>query len=303
VFHATFRRSPRSAAEPGVTRRAIFRLGGATAAGAAAATAASIATAGPAAAGTDGDVVLGSVLNETSNPTGIRVDGTVTPYGLAVTDNGANSLDGIKPSIFAHAKGMNFVTSIYARAIGPATGVLIKADRGQALAASTSGDTAIVATNTGSSPGMLSESKDGNAVEAISVGAGGALNALTSAKSTRSAVTVTAGSRHPAILTTGTPVFRGPRVPAPGNGPALAVQGVASFTRSGAVTLGGKAKSVTVAVPGGLTASSHVLATMQTNTGTIGVRAAVPNLATGKVTIYLTGTAPKDTKIAWFVFG
>jgi len=56
-------------------------------------------------------------------------------------------------------------------------------------------------------------------------------------------------------------------------------------------------------VPGGLTASSHVLATMQTNTGAIGVRAAVPNPATGKVTIYLTGTAPKGAKIAWFVFG
>ena len=99
------------------------------------------------------------------------------------------------------------------------------------------------------------------------------------------------------------PVVRGPKVPVPGNGVALAVQGVAAFTRSGTVTLAGRAKSAVVAVPGGLTASSHVLATMQSNTGAIGVRAAVPNLATGKVTIYLTGTAPKGAKIAWFVFG
>jgi len=303
VFHRTFRRSPRSGAGPGVTRRAIFRLGGATAAGAAAATAASIATAGPAAAGTDGDVVLGSVLNETTDPTGIRVDGTVTPYGLAVTDNGADTLDGVKPSIFAHAKDMNFGASIYARAVGAANGVVIAADLGQALNATSLGAAAIVTSNSGSGLGMLIQSKDGDAVEVLSVGAGGGLNVVTTGKSTRPAVIVTNGSRDPAILTTGRPVLRGPKVPVPGNGPALAVQGVASFTRSGAVTLAGKAKSTVVAVPGGLTASSHVLAMMQTNTATIGVRAAVPNPATGKVTIYLTGTAPKGAKIAWFVFG
>jgi hypothetical protein len=281
----------------------MFRLGGATAAGAAAATAASIATAGPAAAGTDGDVVLGSVLNETTNPTGIRVDGTATPYGLAVTDNGADTLDGLKPSIFAHAKGMNFIASMYARAKGPANGVIINADFGQALSATASGDAAVVAANNGPGLGLLSQSIDGNAVEAFATGAGGAINALTTARSNRSAVTVTGGSRHPAILTTGIPVLRGRGVPVPGNGPALAVQGVASFTRSGTVTLGGRAKSAIVAVPGGLTASSHVLATMQTRTGAIGVQAAVPNPATGKVTIYLTGTAPKGAKIAWFVLG
>src|SRR5215469_9733602 len=106
MFARIFGREPRSAAESALTRRAIFRLGGATAAGAAAATAVSIATAAPAAAGVDGDVVLGSVLNETSNPTGIRVDGTTTQYGLAVTDNGADTLDGFTPSLFAHAKSM-----------------------------------------------------------------------------------------------------------------------------------------------------------------------------------------------------
>ena len=42
---------------------------------------------------------------------------------------------------------------------------------------------------------------------------------------------------------------------------------------------------------------------VQTNSGTIAVRAAVPNPATGKVTIYLTATAAVGTKIAWFVFG
>ena len=303
MFQKVFRRSPRSAAEPAVTRRAIFRLGGATVAGAAAATAVSLANAAPAAAGVDGDVVLGSVGNETTNPTGIRVDGTLIPYGLAVTDNGADTLDGTNPSIFAHAKGMGFLVAIYARAIGNANGVIIRADKGECLDATTLGARAIVATNLGSGTGVFSESTDGPAVEAISAGKGSALVALTGSLSTGPTANVTSGSRHPAIAATGIPVLRGPKVTAAGNGAALAVAGVASFTRSGTVTLAGRAKSAVVAVPGGLTASSHVLATMQSNTGAIGVRAAVPNTATGKVTIYLTGTAPKGAKIAWFVFG
>jgi hypothetical protein len=303
MFQKILGRSPRSAAEPAVTRRAIFRLGGATAAGAAAATAVSIATAAPAAAGTDGDVVLGSVLNETTNPTGIRVDGTLTPYGLGVTDNGADTLDGINPSIFAHAKAMGFLAAIYARAIGTAAGVIIRADTGQGLDVSTLGRRAIIATNLGSGTGVFSESTDGPAVEAISAGKGSALVAQTTSLCTGPTANVISGNRHPAIAATGIPVLPRKGVTAGGNGAALAVAGVASFTRSGAVTLGGTAKSVTVSVPGGLTASSHVLATMQTNTGAIGVRAAVPNTATGKVTIFLTGTAPKGTKVAWFVFG
>jgi hypothetical protein len=140
-------------------------------------------------------------------------------------------------------------------------------------------------------------------VTARGLGKGSAIIAETTSLGTGPAANVISGNRHPAIAATGIPVLGGKGVAAGGNGAALAVAGVAAFTRSGAVTLGGRASSVIVAVPGGLTASSHVLATMQTNTGTIGVRAAVPNTATGKVTIYLTGTAPKGTKIAWFVFG
>ena len=86
-------------------------------------------------------------------------------------------------------------------------------------------------------------------------------------------------------------------------GTALKVEGVATFTRSGVVTLSAPGTSVLVTVPGGLTTTSHVLATLQTNPGTVAVRAAVPDTANGKVTIYFTGSAPKNTKFAWFVFG
>ncbi len=87
------------------------------------------------------------------------------------------------------------------------------------------------------------------------------------------------------------------------SGSALEVTGVATFTRSGVATLSAPATSVAVTVPGGLKTTSHVLATLQTDTGAIAVRAAVPDTANGKVTVYFTGSAPRGTKVAWFVFG
>jgi hypothetical protein len=70
-------------------------------------------------------------------------------------------------------------------------------------------------------------------------------------------------------------------------------------------TLSAAATSIAVAVPGGLKTTSHVLATLASDTGavTLAIHAAVPNTSTGKVTIYFTGTAPVGTRVAWFVFG
>jgi hypothetical protein len=303
MFATIFRRKPHSAAGTAVTRRAIFRLGGATAAGAAAATAVSMANAAPAAAGVDGDVVLGSSDNTTTAATGVRVNGLGSVYGFGVTDNGTNSLDGMKPTLFVHAANQNFLQSVYVRARSDADGVVINAENGLGLAADGSGTETIIARNFGSGTAVFAQAGDGPGVTARGLGKGSAIIAETTSLGTGPAANVISGNKHPAIAATGIPVFRGKAVAAAGNGAALAVFGVAAFTRSGAVTLAGRASSVVVAVPGGLTASSNVLATMQSNTGAIGVRAAVPNLATGKVTIYLTGTAPKGAKIAWFVFG
>ena len=55
-------------------------------------------------------------------------------------------------------------------------------------------------------------------------------------------------------------------------------------------------------MPGGLSATSNVLATVQSNTA-VGVRSAVPHPLTGKVTIHFNAIAPEGTKVAWFVFG
>ena len=105
-----------------------------------------------------------------------------------------------------------------------------------------------------------------------------------------------------AIQAKGSPVPASGRVPVAGNGAALDVVGVATFQRSGAVTLLAAAHAVEVDVPGGLSAASNVLATVQSNTA-VGVRSAVPHPLTGKVTIHFNAMAPAGTKVAWFVFG
>ena len=108
-----------------------------------------------------------------------------------------------------------------------------------------------------------------------------------------------------AVRATGVAKAVSASVPVAGNGPALTVQGVASFTRSGVASVLAGTSSIVVNVPGGLTAASHVLATAQTNLGTLSVRAAVPNTTTGKITIYLSGSVPasQSFSVGWFVFG
>ena len=96
-------------------------------------------------------------------------------------------------------------------------------------------------------------------------------------------------------------------VPLAGNAAALKVQGVASFTRSGLETLTAAGASVLVPIPGGLSATSHVVATVQAKAlgtpGTVSVLSVFPNPTTGKATIYFNGAAPVGTKVGWFVFG
>jgi hypothetical protein len=84
------------------------------------------------------------------------------------------------------------------------------------------------------------------------------------------------------------------------SGIALQVNGRASFSRSGVITLGSIASSITQnGVP--LTSASSVLATLQTNTSGLFVEAAVPNPAGSNFTIYFGKAAPAGTKVAWFV--
>jgi nicotinamidase-related amidase len=82
------------------------------------------------------------------------------------------------------------------------------------------------------------------------------------------------------------------------NGPALNVEGKATFSRSGVVTIGEGTSSMQVTLAG-VTTSSMVLATAQ-QARAAHVKAAVPK--SGSFTIWLTATAPAGgLKVAYFV--
>ncbi|HXQ59980.1 MAG TPA: hypothetical protein VN799_07765, partial [Acidimicrobiales bacterium] len=85
-----------------------------------------------------------------------------------------------------------------------------------------------------------------------------------------------------------------------GSGPALEVQGPATFSRSGLATIVAKKTSVSVSFPG-VTATSMVLATVQTMAKGVAVAAAVPDA--DSFTIKLTKAPKKDVVVAWFVLG
>jgi hypothetical protein len=97
------------------------------------------------------------------------------------------------------------------------------------------------------------------------------------------------------------------------NGQALRVDGRATFSRSGRVTISFPNRSATVPVSGPLSGSSSfperpslALATVQSNLPGVFVRAAVLNLAAGTLTIHLnkapgTAEAPKAVVVGWMV--
>jgi hypothetical protein len=85
-----------------------------------------------------------------------------------------------------------------------------------------------------------------------------------------------------------------------GGGTALKVVGKASFSRSGVLTLSSSAASVQKTGVA-LTASSYVLATLQTHTTGLSVEAAVPNPGASAIRVYFSKTAPAGTRVAWFV--
>ena len=83
-------------------------------------------------------------------------------------------------------------------------------------------------------------------------------------------------------------------------GTALHVDGKATFSRSGVVSIAVGKSSISKSVAG-LTSSSLVFAVVQTGDGQVWVRKVAP--AAGKFTIYLNKTLGTATTIAWMALG
>ena len=310
---------------PGRLGRRALMLGAAAGVGGAAALVAGASPAGAA----NGDAVTvggsftGTDPTEITNTTGTGIYGVTDAAsqlsGTAGVVGDSNSNDGVL-GLSSAADGVHGITTrggqsgvygddqstggygVYGYSFN-ATGVQGQSIGASGLAAPSAG----VIGDSNANDGVSGFSSAGNGVSGYTSAEGGSgvLGVDDSGKSISSGVT--AYSKSGSGLGAGT--MDGVAVIATtekeGIGSALVVEGVASFTRSGVATLSAAATSVVVTVPGGLKTTSHVLATLQTDSGaaTLAIHAAVPDVGTGKVTIYFTASAPKDTKAAWFVFG
>jgi len=85
-------------------------------------------------------------------------------------------------------------------------------------------------------------------------------------------------------------------------GMALLVSGPAAFSRSGTVVIPSGSKSAVVPAAA-LSAASLVLALMQNVAGGVAVKAAVPDPANSKFTVFLNKApaSPATATVAWFV--
>jgi hypothetical protein len=87
---------------------------------------------------------------------------------------------------------------------------------------------------------------------------------------------------------------------APNNLNALAVSGKAAFSRSGILTIAKNAQSATISGVA-LTADSFVVATLLQYRSGVWVAAAVPNVASGSIAIYLNKKVSSAITVGWVV--
>jgi hypothetical protein len=283
--------------ERSLARRHLLRYGGMAAAGAAGAALITAVDATPAAAGVDGDVVMNTLNAGATDTTGI--EGNLNQAEVAEFLNDASAGAGVRGRCGTDSG--NFAIDVNEIAVGvygesgstPGVGVWGVAPF---VGARGTGDTGV--RGDGTTFGVLGRSAAGTAIQGVTL----------STDNPNPAVAATSNGSGPAVRAQGHAVFASTGVGA-GNGAALDVRGRAAFTRSAVLTVpAGASSAFTALVPGGLLATSHVLATVQENKGSIGVRAAVPITAAGanrgKIQVFLTGAAPAGgVKVAWFVLG
>ena len=288
---------------PPLDRRGVLRYGGLAAAGAAGAALTNVAGASPASAANGDNLVLGVNTNNASAPTQLNYSSgpgfKTDDLGFGVADQGAppSGWGPFNPAIGGYAQETNFATGVLGAATGTATGVLGTCDGGGTGVIARGSAMALIAN------GGLDGESTFPAVQVASNARGPALLAIGSATATSPTLRATSGrSGQPAVKAAGTIAPAGGSVTLAGNNAALAVAGVATFTRSGIATVTSAATSLVVPVPGQITTGSFILATLQgTASGTLAVQSAASNPSNGTITIYFTGTAPTGTKVAWLV--
>jgi len=282
-----------------LARRNLLRLGGVAAAGAAAGAIAAAVNTSPAAAAAGDPMIVGNPNDAGVGTTELSSAGTSTTLQLDNSGTGRVIL----------ARGLNSANGqavIEAYTAGTGRVIIAHIDN------ESSAQAAIIAWTAGSGPAISGLAlNDGAGVYGETGAVGPGVSGKTLATGTGPGVVGQSLGSAPGVRALGKFVPAGSGVGS-GYAAALDVRGHATFDRSGLLTIpAGASKAFTSLVPGGLSASSRILATIQENKGTITVRAAVPITAAGpnkgKIQIILTGPVPASPagglKVAWFVFG
>jgi hypothetical protein len=241
----------------------------------------------PALAGTDGDVVLGSTTNSTTQPTWITNTGSSGDALVGIVSNGSNAGVGGSSNSGPGVEGISNS--------GP--GVSAYSTLGDAVFGTVgSSANAVHGQNTDSGAG-------GFGVFGEHMGGGVAIQGNSLTSSTTSTGVLGYGQRGVYGLALfgggGTGVVASSALD--GTGVALEVIGPATFTGSGIVSIvAGKTSSTVTGVP--LTASSLVLATVQNNAG-VSVAYVVPSVSGSSFVVHLNKAVPvgKTAKVGWFV--
>ncbi len=233
---------------------------------------------------------------------GVRGYSTVANAGVQGDDGGVGLGNGVVANVFNSA---NNSAALVASTIGGGSAVYAQINNASSGAATINAQTngtgnAIYGTvgNPASSAPSIVGTHNGTGASVAGYAAGTGIGV--------SGTVANAASGAAAVQ--GVTIGTGPAVQAIGTR-ALDVQGVATFDRSGVVSIGYPNKSATVVVPGAvLTATSVVIATMQTGLTGVYISSATPVAGTNDVVITMskkpgTATLPKTVSVAWLVIG
>jgi hypothetical protein len=128
---------------PATTDRRHFVRTAAAAATGAVAGAALLAEASPASAANNDALIIGSVVNAGTAPTGLAVGGTDVSYGVGVTDNGLNTAPPGFSALLGHAKSTAFTQAVLGLAEGSADAVVGTANGGRGVFGSSQVNTGV----------------------------------------------------------------------------------------------------------------------------------------------------------------
>jgi hypothetical protein len=240
----------------------------------------------------------GSILMPTA-PTGVM--GHAGSNGIGVVGVGGTDGIGVR-GVVSDGGG----AAIEGVTTGIGAGVTGSAVSGAGVVGTSDTGTGIRAfSGTGIGISVLTDAGNANpALLATSQGTGQAIRAENTVAGVQPAMHAKSYSNAPALQASGKNIAVSASVPIAGNGSALTVNGRTKFSRSGVASIPKNATSVVVKVPGGLSSTSSVIATLQgTVSGNVAVKSAAISPSTGRATIYLTAKAPATLKVAWFALG